>query len=305
MKRIIRVFPRRTNATPTDSLAVVGRGPELFDEADEVHVSVTFAWDVPLAWRLAKEWETVAPVKIDGPGLWSEGGEFVPGMYLKPGYVITSRGCPNSCWFCRAWRNEGNTIRELEIKEGWNVLDNNLLACSRNHQEAVFEMLMRQPARPRFTGGFEATLFTDWHANWMVRLNPDVIWFAYDLPQDYPMLCRATYYCLKAGLITGKHRVCCYVLCGWNREGKTDTFEAAEMRMIQVVKMGCFPQAMLLDRGEDWPDPERKQWRRFAREWSNKVIVGAKCKAIVALHLNARNAVAGETPPIRHGGGKE
>ena len=33
VKRIIRVFPRRTRATPCDGLVVVGRGPDLFDVA--------------------------------------------------------------------------------------------------------------------------------------------------------------------------------------------------------------------------------------------------------------------------------
>jgi hypothetical protein len=53
--RVIRVFPRRTKATPTDPLAVT-RGPELLDEADEIHVSVTFSWDRAIAERLAEEW---------------------------------------------------------------------------------------------------------------------------------------------------------------------------------------------------------------------------------------------------------
>jgi len=123
----------------------------MFDEADEVHVSVTFDWDKRAAEMLARQWEAVAPVKVGGPAYNDPGGEFEPGMYLKKGYVITSRGCPNHCWFCRAWRNEGN-IRELEIKEGWNVLDNNLLACSEGHQEAVFWMLSKQKERIKFTG---------------------------------------------------------------------------------------------------------------------------------------------------------
>jgi hypothetical protein len=54
--RIIRVFPRRTKATPVDDLVRIGTGPDLFDEADEVHVSVTFTWDLPLAEKLAKAW---------------------------------------------------------------------------------------------------------------------------------------------------------------------------------------------------------------------------------------------------------
>ncbi len=35
MRRIIRVFPRRTKATPTDHLAYFGP-PDFFAEADEV-----------------------------------------------------------------------------------------------------------------------------------------------------------------------------------------------------------------------------------------------------------------------------
>ena len=42
--RLIRVFPRITKATPRDDLARFGP-PTLFDEADEVHVSVTFSED--------------------------------------------------------------------------------------------------------------------------------------------------------------------------------------------------------------------------------------------------------------------
>lgn len=40
MKRIIRVFPARTHATPDDDLVRINAIPSLFDEADEVHISV-------------------------------------------------------------------------------------------------------------------------------------------------------------------------------------------------------------------------------------------------------------------------
>jgi hypothetical protein len=97
--RLLRVFPRRTTATPDDELAYTG-SPDLFAEADSVHVSVTFTWDIKEAERLAKEWRKVAPVEIGGPATAQPSGDFEPGRYLKHGYVITSRGCPNHCWFC-------------------------------------------------------------------------------------------------------------------------------------------------------------------------------------------------------------
>lgn len=143
-KRIIRVFPTKTNATPTDELVRIRETPSFFDEADEVHVSVTFTWDIPIAEWLAKQWEPVATVKIGGPAYNEPGGDFIPGMYMRHGYVITSRGCPNRCWFCAVPKREGGMLRELPVTDGWILTDDNLLACSPGHIDEVFAMLARQ-----------------------------------------------------------------------------------------------------------------------------------------------------------------
>lgn len=109
MSRIARVFPRRTSMTPTDILAFVDCPPPLLamPEVDEVHVSVAFTWDIPKAEWLAKQWEQLGvPVKMGGPAFNQPGGEFVPGLYVKEGATITSRGCPNHCWFCAVPKRE-------------------------------------------------------------------------------------------------------------------------------------------------------------------------------------------------------
>ena len=265
MSRIIRVFPRKTNATPDDEL-VRFDVPGMFDEADEIHVSVAFEWDKARAEYLARQWESVAPVKIGGVAYGDPGGEFVPGMYLKKGYVITSRGCPNHCWFCRAWQNEG-TIRELQITDGYNVCDNNLLACSKEHQEKVFEMLLKQPERPRFTGGFEALRFTEYHAKWMAKLKPEVTMFAYDTPDDWEPLVAASNILYGYNLLSG-HNVRCYVLIGY----RGDTIEKAEIRLKNTLSLGYMPFAMLynLEQG--------REWKRFQREWANATIIGSKMR---------------------------
>jgi len=59
--RIIRVFPRQTKATPVYDLVRINCGPTLFDEADEVHVSVAFTWDMPRAEQLARAWQALPP----------------------------------------------------------------------------------------------------------------------------------------------------------------------------------------------------------------------------------------------------
>jgi hypothetical protein len=270
--KIIRVFPRKTNATPEDEDVRVATSPGIFDEADQVRISVAFEWDKEAAEILAYQWEWVAPVTIGGPAYGDPGGDFEPGVYIKKGYVITSRGCPNRCWFCQAWRNEGNVVRELSIKQGWNVLDNNLLACSTGHQERVFKMLLNQSESPRFTGGFEAKRFTERHAEWMVRLKPHELFFAYDTPDDFEPLVSAAAICAKAGLITGKHRVRCYVLCGW----RGDTISSANERMDAVAALGIMPMAMLFNLGAGLDG--KREWMRFQREWARPAIIGSKMK---------------------------
>lgn len=269
MKRIIRVFPRKTNATPDDDL-VRFTVPTMFDEADEVHVSVAFEWDKPKAEFLAKQWETVAPVKIGGPAYDDPCVEFEPGMYLKKGYVITSRGCPNHCWFCKAWKNEG-TIRELEIKEGYIVQDNNLLACSLTHQKQVFQMLLKQKEKPQFTGGFEAKRFTIWHAEWMLKLKPKVTMFAYDTPDDWEPLVNTSMILYEAGLLKN-HSIRCYVLVGY----PDDKIEVARSRLNNTMSLGFMPFAMLYNCGKDLKD--KITWKGFQREWANATIVGSKIK---------------------------
>lgn len=271
MKQIIRVFPRRTRATPIDWLAIVGRGPELFDQADEVHVSVTFTWDMPLAEKLAGWWKHVAPVSMGGPAMGERGDGFEPGMYVADGYTVTSRGCPNRCWFCSVWKREGNVVRELPIRDGWNVLDDNLLACSEQHIRSVFKMLGRQKHRPEFTGGLEAKLLKDWHVDLLTIAKPKQLFFAYDTPDDLEPLRVAGKMLQDSGLGLTRngdpsHRLRCYVLCGW----PADTTEKAHARMIEAMDAGFTPMAMAY---RDKDGRRTKEWAKFQRAWARPAIV--------------------------------
>ena len=263
--QIIRVFPRRTNATPDDHLALVGRGPDMFDQADAVHVSVTWTWDLPFAEKLCEAWKHVAPVTIGGPATGQAGQDFTPGMYVKRGYVITSRGCPNRCWFCSVWRRDGD-IRELPILEGWNVLDDNLLACSEGHIREVFSMLKKQKERIQFTGGLEAARLTPWVAEALRALKPKQMFFAYDTPDDYEPLRKAGQLLLNTGFTTTSHALRCYVLCGY----QNDTFEAAEKRMRETMDAGFVPMAML------WRNADGNrttEWMRWQRQWARPAMI--------------------------------
>ena len=274
VKRIIRVFPRRTNATPDDALAVVGRAPELWDNADKVLISVAFDADRQKAEELAEKWAVVAPVEIGGPAYHERtpAGEFEPGMFLKRGYTITSRGCPNRCHFCKVPEREGS-LRLLDIKDGWNVLDNNLLACPQEHQRKVFDMLQRQPHAPRFTGGIEACRVTPWHAEWFAKLKPESLWMAYDCPADYEPLRHACKTLYDVGMIAPHRskRVGAYVLMG----ERGDTPADARKRLERVIALGIKTQAMLFDNGRECRADDMPEWWDLRRKFTDAREVGA------------------------------
>jgi hypothetical protein len=261
--RIARVFPRRTRATPNDCLAFVGM-PDLFIEADEVHISVTFTWDLPSAESLEKEWRHVAPVRIGGPATGMKGEDFAPGAYIRHGYVITSRGCPNNCWFCSVPKREGD-IRELPIKDGFNILDDNLLACSEGHVRSVFSMLSRQKERAQFTGGLEAERLKDWHVDLLAAGRVEQIFLSWDTPDDLEPLIVAARKLHEAGFKRQKLRV--YVLIGFHG----DTIDRAEERLRYcVTDLGMFPMAMLY---RDKTGGRDREWMRFQKQWARPVLI--------------------------------
>jgi len=271
---IARVFPRRTNATPDDPLAFVGMPDLLAPEwLDEVHISVAFTYDMPLIDKLAEAWGMrTGRLSIGGPGTGMRGEQFTPGVYLKKGYVITSRGCPHSCWYCSVHDREGD-VRELPITEGWNVLDDNLLACSEKHITNVFKMLMEakkvfhQPIQ--FTGGFEAGRFHAWMVEWLLRIKPKQIFFAYDYEsyKNLEILEEVNRKLISAGI--SKNSLRCYVLIGC----KYDTFEEAEKRLLEVVEAGYIPMAMLY---RDENGNYKKDWTKFQKEWARPAIMRTK-----------------------------
>jgi hypothetical protein len=275
MKKIARIFPRKTRATPSDDLCFFDV-PDLFcPEVDEVNISVTFTWDLERAEYLARAWKNVAPVKVGGPALGLPGENFEPGKYLAPGYVITSRGCPNNCWFCSVPQREGG-LRELKIKDGYNILDDNLLACSDDHIKKVFSMLSRQKQKPEFTGGLEAKILKEWHCKELYKLKPKSLFFAYDTPDDLPYLKMASEMLKNAGFKYSNHALRCYCLCGWNG----DTIDKAEKRMIDVMKLGFLPMAMVFRDKKGEISPNWLSWRRL---WIRPAVLSKKLASLAKM----------------------
>lgn len=270
---IARVFPRRTTMTPTDEYAYINCPPPFTVQPDitEVHISVVFTWDMKRAEQLAQMWSVLGvPVLMGGPAFNQPGGEFIPGRYVKEGCVITSRGCPNHCWFCAVPKRE-NGLRELPIQDGFNLLDDNILACSDAHIKAVFDMLGRQKQKAVFSGGLEAKLLKPWQAERLFKLKPLRMYFAYDTPDDYEPLLNAGKLMRDAEFTNSRSSMNCYCLVGY----QGDSFDKAEKRMGQAWDAGFMPFAMLY---RDETGKRNADWMKFQRLWTRPAITRARMK---------------------------
>ncbi|MBW2560525.1 MAG: hypothetical protein JRE40_06675 [Deltaproteobacteria bacterium] len=262
---IIRVFPRRTALTPNDALSFVGDPPMFRPQADEVHVSVTFTWDIEEGHRLVDAWaQYYDDVHIGGPAMGSRPDGFIQGRYLKPGITFTSRGCNNRCPWCLVREREGKLAEIRDFAEGNIIQDNNLLQCSRRHLDRVFAMLRTQHTI-YFSGGLDARLVTDQVADDLRGLRTKALFFASDTDEAVIPLEKAV-----RKLHMSREKVRCYVLMAFNGT----TIDQCEERLQRVWHAGAMPFAQLYQ-----PPGERidysKEWRRLQKTWSRPAAMKA------------------------------
>lgn len=272
---IARVFSRKTSMTPLGPNCYWYYLPIWAPKYDEIHISVTFTWDLPMAERLALQWSDYGKVKIGGPALDDPGNGFEPGMYLKEGVTITSRGCPNNCDFCFVPQREGK-IRELKIKPGHIIQDNNLLACSKEHVRKVFEMLRHQ-SRIDFSGGLEAARITDEIVEELRSLRIYQLWLSYDHPGAEKPLKKAVE---KLSRYFRRDQIRCYVLIGYG----DDSIEKAEARLKEAWEIGTLPFAMRYRTSQpEWNGTfllKDRAWNLLARQWTRPAITKTIMKGL-------------------------
>ena len=257
-----------------DDLAFVG-DPGLFRPAEQpVFISCTFTWDIYEAERLFHSWSRFySDVRLGGPAFGDRGGDFTPGRFLKPGVTITSRGCPKSCPWCMVPAREGG-IREVPIRDGWDVQDNNLLACSFDHVRKVFEMLAGQRHPVFFHGGLDSEFLTEKHVGLLDSIRVGEMWFACDS-------IGAEYNTEKAAEFLShypRYKKRCYVLVGFNGE----TVAQAEKRLFKVWDLGFLPFAMPYRSDAAKKEFYGADWLRLIKTFSRPPATKAAMKARAA-----------------------
>jgi hypothetical protein len=235
----------------------------------EVHISCTFTWDMDYCEYLLGQWQayTDKPVKLGGVAYHSPVGEHIQGMYLKKDIIFTSRGCPNNCSFCIVPKNEGKLV-ELPIQNGNIIQDNNFLACSKEHQTKVFEMLRTQKGIC-FKGGLESRLVNEWFACKAKEVRAKELWLACDSDGALTPLENAVKILQAAGF--NQNNLYCYVLIG-------DDIDKNEQRLRAVYNIGAMPFAQLYQPRERKKIEYSNEWKQFARIWSRPAITKAQFK---------------------------
>ncbi|MGL4605850.1 MAG: hypothetical protein ACRCU3_00070 [Eubacteriaceae bacterium] len=71
MRKILRVFPRKTSFTPMDELVYIADGNltppflEIFPKHDKIHISCIFTWGKKFCRELKPQLECVTNKKVD------------------------------------------------------------------------------------------------------------------------------------------------------------------------------------------------------------------------------------------------
>lgn len=265
---VIRVFPCRTSMTPTDEYAFVGDPPLFRPEAEQVHVSVAFTWDIPRAETLAAAWgQYYSDVRLGGPALGTACNGFESGLYVREGVTFTSRGCNGNCPWCLVPANEGRLKPLRDIAEGYIIQDNNFLQCPPAHRQRVYAMLSQQSRTAIFSGGLQASLVTNEVAAELHSVKIGSLFLAADTEGALGPLERAV------GRLPWlpREKLRCYVLIGFNGE----TVEQAERRLKAVWEIGCLPFAQLYQPASGriaWDS----EWRHLNRTWSRPAAMKAE-----------------------------
>lgn len=160
-----------------------------------------------------------------------------PGQYKM---TRTSRGCPVGCSFCIVPKIDGRVMVEYaDFSPAPVVMDDNILACSTEHQERVIEKLLGQDYRAvDLNSGFEPSYFTTEAYERFNRL-PLKFWrLAFDTITEEKPVYEMMRMLREAGI--GSRNIRVYCLSG------NEPFENCHYRAEKIIEWGGEPHVQAL-----------------------------------------------------------
>jgi hypothetical protein len=170
-------------------------------------------------------------------------------------------------------RQQEGYIKELStVHPGSWLMDNNLLACGREHVEKVFSMLLGQ-SDVKLLGGLDVRLLRSWHVEWLSKMKLKNLSIAYDVPGVEDSLVEALQMLHDGGISHGVIR--CFVLAGFY---SWDTPKKAEERCRFVLKHGATPFAMVYRNMDDERLPTSSEWAKWSNLWKHQRVIYSRAK---------------------------
>lgn len=256
------------------------------DGSGTLYISALFTWEVPDIIKIARWFKASAQnIEIGGPaatlmadyifeqtGIMPHRGldprfDQQPGIYF---YSFTHRGCPKHCPNCAVPIVEPDFFEYKDFEVANLIGDNNILACSRSHQERVVEKVLSSGVEwVDFNSGFDVELFQLEHYQLYSKLPLKTWRFAFDRLQQEKDLRRCIEMLHGMG-IRRRHDITVYCLVNYK-----DTPEEADYRAKVIHELRALPFIMVY-RPLNWTSKKRwlnEHWGRrqladFSSGWN-------------------------------------
>jgi len=240
-------------------------------EPDEVGITSIFTWDLDKVCECINSAKKVFPnalIKVGGVavtkmpeyikektgiephiGLIPEVEKFSPDYSIFPdidySLTFTTRGCVRKCGFCVVSSHEPvyiereNWVDDINIKsKRIIVMDNNLLACSKEHFDNVIDKLIDFGKEVDLNQGLDAILLTDYQARRLNELKIKPFRFAFDQRYYEKDVRKANELITKYG--ANSKNIHYFILYNWN-----DTMQDAHERAAIIQnELNAIPYAM-------------------------------------------------------------
>lgn len=158
-------------------------------------------------------------------------------------YIYTSRGCPNHCQYCSAWKIEP----EQYIIKNWRnhihpdrtqvmINDNNLSSQSMDHIKSIFDYMIEHKKKVNLKNGFDCKYITDEMASILgkQKFAPRGMRLSFDRIEEDGIFQEAVRKLITAGV--SRHNIMVYVLYNFNERVSEAIYRANE-----CIKLGVAP----------------------------------------------------------------